>query len=35
LMIILIWVCFYCRSKWPKRISFKLIVQFLLLALGG
>ncbi|KAK2409804.1 hypothetical protein P8452_71120 [Trifolium repens] len=34
-LILLPFVLYFERSKWPKRISFKLIVQFLLLALGG
>ncbi|CAK8562724.1 unnamed protein product [Lathyrus sativus] len=28
-------VLYYERSKWPKKISFKLFLKFLLLALGG
>ena len=34
-LILLPFVLYYERSIWPKKISFKLIVKFLLLALGG
>ncbi|XP_058757723.1 WAT1-related protein At5g47470-like [Vicia villosa] len=34
-ILLLPFVLYFERSKWPKRISFKLFLKFLLLALGG